>query len=57
MFLTVFEELSDPSAPHFDFCLGLLRTVAEIKCCLLLLDAAPEALLCDYFTTLLDIIK
>lgn len=58
LFMSVFKELADPGAAHFQVCLGLLDTAAVIKCCLLMLDLDhANSLVSDLFSTLFDVVN
>ena len=57
LLVSTFEGLQDPAEPHFQACLQVLQTAAQVKCCLLVLDLGDDPLLCSFFSTLLDTIK
>ncbi|KAJ0969546.1 hypothetical protein J5N97_022423 [Dioscorea zingiberensis] len=49
LFISIFADLADTASPYFTRRLRILKTVADVKCCLLMLDIGCMDLVLDMF--------
>uniref|UniRef100_A0A7N0TLY4 Sister chromatid cohesion protein PDS5 homolog A n=1 Tax=Kalanchoe fedtschenkoi TaxID=63787 RepID=A0A7N0TLY4_KALFE len=57
LIISTFAELADTQSPYFCKRVKILETVAELKCCLLMLDIGCEDLVVEMFTIFFSVIR
>ncbi|CAM8938814.1 unnamed protein product [Rhodiola kirilowii] len=57
LIISTFSELADITSPYFCKRVKILETVAELKCCLLMLDIGCEDLVVEMFTQFFSVVR
>ncbi|KAL9683642.1 hypothetical protein QQ045_015467 [Rhodiola kirilowii] len=57
LIISTFSELADITSPYFCKRVKILETVAELKCCLLMLDIGCEDLVVEMFTMFFSVVR
>ncbi|KAK9271081.1 hypothetical protein L1049_026670 [Liquidambar formosana] len=57
LIISMFVELADTTSPYFSRRVKILETVAELKCCLLMLDIDCDDLVLEMFNTFFSVVR